>query len=135
VKIIMGGNHTHNTAFISTYPFADLAALKRSYSPAGDTRIGNDVWIGYEALIMPGVTIGDGAIIASRAVVTGNVPPYAIYGGNPAKLIRERFSASQIKWLQAIAWWDWPMEKLTPLLPILVAGEVEEFLALALAEN
>lgn len=66
VKIIMGGNHTHNTSFISTYPFADLAALQRSYRPAGDTRIGNDVWIGMEAMIMPGVTIGDGAIIAAR---------------------------------------------------------------------
>ena len=84
---------------------------------------------------MPGVTIGDGAIIASRAVVTANVPPYCIYGGNPAKLIRERFSAEQIKRLQACAWWNWPIECLTPILPILVAGEVEEFLALAEAKS
>lgn len=67
VKIIMGGNQTHNTAFISTYPFSDVEALRRSYRPAGDTRIGNDVWLGMDAMIMPGVTIGDGAIIAARA--------------------------------------------------------------------
>ena len=83
VKIIMGGNHTHNPAFISTYPFADLDALQRSYLPAGDTRIGNDVWIGMEAMIMPGVTIGDGAIIAAHSLVTRDVPALQ-HGGRHA---------------------------------------------------
>lgn len=141
VKFIMNGaNHIMNGT--STYPFYifgdgwEPALSERAVFPnKGDTVIGNDVWIGYEALIMPGVTIGDGAIIASRAVVTANVPPYCIYGGNPAKLIRERFSAEQIKRLQACAWWNWPIECLTPILPILVAGEVEEFLALAEAKS
>ena len=95
VKIIMGGNHTHNPAFISTYPFADPDALKRSYRPAGDTRIGNDVWIGMDAMIMPGVTIGDGAIIAARSLVTQDVPPYCMVAGTPARVIRQRFAAQE----------------------------------------
>ena len=80
VKILMGGNHTHNADFISTYPFADLDALQRSYRPAGDTRIGNDVWIGMDAMIMPGVTLGDGAIIAARALVN---QPGCVLGDEP----------------------------------------------------
>ena len=96
VKIIMGGNHTHNTSFISTYPFADLAALQRSYRPAGDTRIGNDVWIGMEAMIMPGVTIGDGAIIAARSLVNQDVPPYAMVAGTSARVVRMRFGEEEI---------------------------------------
>lgn len=124
VKIIMGGNHTHNTAFISTYPFADLEALKRSYRPAGDTRIGNDVWIGMEAMIMPGVTIGDGAIIAARALVTKDVPPYAMVAGTPAAIVRMRFTESEIARLQALAWWDWPNEQVNALLPLIQQGNV-----------
>lgn len=124
VKIIMGGNHTHNTAFISTYPFADLEALKRSYRPAGDTRIGNDVWIGMEAMIMPGVTIGDGAIIAARALVTKDVPPYAMVAGTPAAIVRMRFTESEIARLQALAWWDWPDEQVNALLPLIQQGDV-----------
>ena len=124
VKIIMGGNHTHNTAFISTYPFADLEALKRSYRPAGDTCIGNDVWIGMEAMIMPGVTIGDGAIIAARALVTKDVPPYAMVAGTPAAIVRMRFTESEIARLQALAWWDWPNEQVNALLPLIQQGEV-----------
>ncbi len=124
VKIIMGGNHTHNTDFISTYPFAEVEALKRSYRPAGDTRIGNDVWIGMEAMIMPGVTIGDGAIIAARALVNQDVPPYAMVAGTPARVVRMRFGDDDIARLQALAWWDWPDDKVQALLPLIQQGEV-----------
>ncbi|MFM5017517.1 CatB-related O-acetyltransferase [Aeromonas veronii] len=124
VKIIMGGNHTHNTAFISTYPFADLAALQRSYRPAGDTRIGNDVWIGMEAMIMPGVTIGDGAIIAARSLVNQDVPPYAMVAGTPARVVRMRFGEEEITRLQALAWWDWPDQQVNDLLPLIQQGDV-----------
>ena len=141
VKFIMNGAN-HIMSGTSTYPFYifgdgwEPALSERAVFPnKGDTVIGHDVWIGYEALIMPGVKIGDGAIIASRAVVTADVPPFTVYGGNPAKLIRERFSREQVQRLQAVAWWDWPIEKLTPILPILVAGEVEEFLSQAEALN
>ncbi|MFQ2113191.1 CatB-related O-acetyltransferase [Aeromonas veronii] len=124
VKIIMGGNHTHNTAFISTYPFAELAALQRSYRPAGDTCIGNDVWIGMEAMIMPGVTIGDGAIIAARSLVNQDVPPYAMVAGTPAKVVRMRFGEEEIARLQALAWWDWPDQQVNDLLPLIQQGDV-----------
>ncbi len=120
----MGGNHTHNTAFISTYPFAELAALQRSYRPAGDTRIGNDVWIGMEALIMPGVTIGDGAIIAARSLVNQDVPPYAMVAGTPARVVRMRFGEEEIARLQALAWWDWPDQQVNDLLPLIQQGDV-----------
>ena len=124
VKIIMGGNHTHNPAFISTYPFADPDALKRSYRPAGDTHIGNDVWIGMDAMIMPGVTIGDGAIIAARSLVTQDVPPYCMVAGTPARVIRQRFAVQETTRLQALAWWDWPDEQVQALLPLIQQGEV-----------
>jgi virginiamycin A acetyltransferase len=91
----------------------------------GDTIIGNDVWIGHEALIMPAVTIGDGAIIASRSVVTKDVPPYSIVGGNPAKIIRQRFDGATIETLLEIKWWDWPIEKITKHLPEIVGGNIK----------
>ncbi len=120
----MGGNHTHNTSFISTYPFADLDALQRSYHPAGDTRIGNDVWIGMEAMIMPGVTIGDGAIIAARSLVNQDVPPYAMVAGTPARVVRMRFGEEEIARLQALAWWDWRDQQVNDLLPLIQQGDV-----------
>jgi virginiamycin A acetyltransferase len=79
----------------------------------GNTVIGNDVWIGREAVIMPGVTIGDGAIIAARAVVVSDVDPYTVVGGNPAKHVRERFSDEDIDRLLRLAWWDWPVDVIT----------------------
>jgi virginiamycin A acetyltransferase len=86
--------------------------------------IGNDVWIGYDAMIMPGVTIGDGAIVSSRAVVTGDVPPYAIVGGNPARILRERFDADSVQRLLAIAWWDRPLEWITRHLGLIRAADI-----------
>jgi virginiamycin A acetyltransferase len=91
----------------------------------GDTIVGNDVWIGYECLIMPGVKIGNGAIISSRSVVTADVAAYSIVGGNPAKLLRRRFSDEAAALLESIAWWDWPIEKITRHLEMIVSGDLE----------
>ena len=120
VKFIMNGaNHRIDT--ISSYPFPIFGgswAEKLKDVPVGapikgDTIIGSDIWIGYGATIMPGVKIGDGAIIAANSVVTSDVPPYSIYGGNPSKLIRNKFSDDIIKLLLDIKWWDWPYDKIT----------------------
>ena len=92
----------------------------------GDIIIGNDVWIGYEAVILAGVTIGDGAIIAARAVVTRDVPPYTIVGGVPAKPIRKRFSDWEINQLQALRWWDWPPEKIAANLEFIQSGNLKK---------
>ncbi|MEI6628400.1 MAG: CatB-related O-acetyltransferase [Alphaproteobacteria bacterium] len=91
----------------------------------GDTVIGNDVWIGNNVTIMQGITIGDGAIIGTNSLVTRNVEPYTIVGGNPAKLIRKRFSDKDIDALVKLAWWDWPIEKITESLPAIVAGDIQ----------
>lgn len=129
VKIIMGGNNTHNINFISTYPFLNREALKRSYEKAGETRIGNDVWLGMCSMIMPGVTIGNGAIIAAHSVVTRDVPPYSLIGGNPAKPIRQRFSDEEIDLLQQLQWWNWPEDKIAFLLPLIQNGQPKKLLA------
>jgi virginiamycin A acetyltransferase len=115
--IMNGGNHL--TEATSAYPFAIFggawqdAMQGRSYPTKGNTVIGNDVWIGQGATIMPGVHIGDGAIIATKAVVTKNVAPYTIVGGNPAKPIKKRFTEEVIKNLLELKWWDWDIEKIT----------------------
>ena len=88
--------------------------------------IGNDVWIGYEAVILAGVTIGDGAIIGTRAVVTRDVPPYTIVGGVPARVIRRRFSQETIAALLRLRWWDWPRERIARNLEALQAGELHK---------
>jgi len=115
--IMNGGNHL--TEATSAYPFAIFGgawqdAMKgKSYPTKGDTVIGNDVWIGHDATLMPGVQIGDGAIIATKSVVTKNVEPYTIVGGNPAKPIKKRFSEDIIARLLEMKWWDWDVEKIT----------------------
>ncbi len=88
--------------------------------------IGNDVWIGFEAVILAGVTVGDGAVIGARAVVTKDVPPYTIVGGVPAVPIRKRFSQETIDGLQKIRWWDWPKERIARHLPEIQAGQIPE---------
>lgn len=118
VTFIMNGAN-HLTQSISSYPFAVFgedwksAMDGKNYPSKGDTVIGNDVWIGFNATIMPGVIIGDGAIIASNATVTKNVAPYTIVGGNPAKEIKKRFPNEQIETLLKQQWWKWPIEKIT----------------------
>ncbi len=129
-KFIMNGAN-HKVSGISTYPFYifgngwESAAPKPGDLPfKGDTIIGNDVWIGYDSLIMPGVKVGNGAIISSRSVVVGDVPAYAVMGGNPAKVIRMRFPDETIALLERVAWWDWPIDKITHHLPQIVAADV-----------
>jgi virginiamycin A acetyltransferase len=118
VTFIMNGAN-HLTQSISSYPFAVFgedwknATEGKNYPSKGDTVIGNDVWIGFNATIMPGVTIGDGAIIASNATLTKNVAAYTIVGGNPAREIKKRFSGEQIGTLLKQQWWNWPIEKIT----------------------
>jgi virginiamycin A acetyltransferase len=130
VKFIMNGAN-HAMGGISTYPFYIFGQGWEKITPTpgdlpykGDTVIGNDVWIGYDALIMPGVNIGDGCIIASRSVVTSDVPPYTIAGGNPARPLRARFDPQTVARLQALAWWDWPIEAITAHLALISAGDV-----------
>ena len=118
---------------MSTYPFPiffeewglDVQNITNAWDNKGDIIIGNDVWIGYEAVIMSGVTIGDGAIIASRAVVTKDVPPYTIVGGVPAKTIRKRFSDDDIAALQKMKWWDWPIEQIQAHISEIQTGKIE----------
>ena len=118
VKFIMNGAN-HLTDAVSTYPFSifgegwEHAMEGKTFPNKGDLVIGNDVWIGYNATIMAGVTIGDGAIIATNTTVTKDVDPYSIVGGNPAKEIKKRFSDDKIEKLLKIKWWDWEIEKIT----------------------
>jgi len=130
VKFIMNGAN-HKTSGVSTYPFFIFGNGWEKAMPQpgelpykGDTVIGNDVWIGYDCLIMPGVKIGNGAIISSRSVVVSDVAPYSIVGGNPARQIKERFAPDVVAELEAIAWWDWPIEKITQHLSAITAGEI-----------
>lgn len=131
VKFIMNGAN-HKLSGISTYPFQIFGNGWEKVLPApgdlpykGDTVIGNDVWIGYEALIMPGVKIGNGAIVSARAVVVSDVPAYTIVGGNPATLIKQRFEPEAVARLNEVAWWDWPVEKITQHLALIVSGDIE----------
>ena len=101
---------------------------RKEYPVKGDTIIGNDVWIGYNASIMPGIQIGDGAIIAANSVVTKNVDSYSIVGGNPATEIRKRFNEDQIKQLLELKWWNWDIEKITDNLEILTSSDLEKLI-------
>jgi virginiamycin A acetyltransferase len=130
VKFIMNGAN-HQMSGFSTYPFQIFGNGWEKIDPQpdrlpykGDTVIGNDVWIGYEATIMPGVKIGNGAIIAAKSVVVSEILPYTIAGGNPAKTIRQRFDDDVIRELLEIAWWDWDIEKITRNLENIVAADI-----------
>jgi len=125
---MMSGNQGHRTDWVSTFPFHFQAnifkASKNPYKKSGNTVIGHDVWIGSEAMIMAGVTIGSGAVIASRAVVTKDVEAYAVVGGNPAEVIKYRFSAEEIERLLVLKWWDWSEEKVKENVGVLCSKEV-----------
>lgn len=132
VKFIMNGAN-HKISGFSTYPFSIFGNGWEKVLPKpgdlpfkGNTTVMNDVWIGYDSLIMPGVTIGNGAIVASRSVVTKNVEPYTIVGGNPAKVIRKRFDDEVIQILEKLSWWNWNAEKITEYLEILSSGDVQK---------
>jgi virginiamycin A acetyltransferase len=131
VKFIMNGAN-HKLSGFSTYPFSIFKNGWEKVMPSlddlpykGDTVVGNDVWIGYDSLIMPGIQVGDGAIVAARSVVVENVPPYSVVGGNPARLIRQRFPQEIVKELLGIAWWNWNVEKVTRNLQWIVSPDIE----------
>ena len=131
VKILTG--HEHRLDWVSTYPFGvafpDVGGLPFPARTKGNVVIGHDVWVGTGALIMSGVTIGNGAVIGARSVVTHDVPPYAVVGGVPAQVIKFRFDAATIEALQKLAWWDWPEKKIKEALPLLMSDDVRGFLA------
>ena len=132
--IFNAANHTLNS--LSTYPFSilfeewglptDTNSVAQAWDNHGNITIGNDVWIGYEAVIFSGVTIGDGAIIGTRAVVTKDVPPYTIVGGVPAHPIRKRFSEDVIARLEELRWWDWDKEKISHNLAAIQSGRLDQ---------
>ena len=123
----------HTVKSLSTYPFPiffeewglDVKDITSAWDNKGDIVIGNDVWIGYEAVIMSGVTIGDGAIIGTRAVVTKDVPPYTIVGGVPAKQIRKRFPEEIISELLKLKWWDWTFKKISQNMEFIKNGDLK----------
>lgn len=134
--LFTSANHTLRS--LSTYPFPiffeewglDKKDIRSAWDNKGDIVIGNDVWIGYQAVILSGVTVGDGAIIGARALVTKDVPPYTIVGGVPAKPIRKRFDQATIAQLEALRWWDWDAEKIRRNLPAIQSGHVSALAAL-----
>ena len=129
--LFTSSNHTLNS--LSTYPFPiffeewglNVKDITEAWDNKGDIIIGNDVWIGYEAVVMSGVTIGDGAIIGARSLVTKDVSPYTIMGGVPAKTIRKRFSDKTVSELTKLQWWDWTKEKIASNIEAIKSGNIE----------
>jgi virginiamycin A acetyltransferase len=130
VMIFLGGDHPVN--YVSTYPFSlyfDIDDDYEKWGKKGDVTVGNDVWIGYGATIMPGVNIGDGSVIAANSHVVKDVEPYCIYGGNPAKFIKKRFTDEQISKLLKIKWWDLEKNKIDEIKNLLHSENVEDLLS------
>jgi virginiamycin A acetyltransferase len=134
VEILLGGDHRLDWA--STYPFAakrglfpDASAPEDYHASRGDVVIGHDVWLGSGCMILSGVAIGHGAVVAARAVVTRDVPAYAVVAGNPAKVVRRRFDDATVAALVDAAWWDLPHEAVTRLVPLLQSDRIDELLA------
>jgi virginiamycin A acetyltransferase len=129
VEFIMNGAN-HLSDAVTAYPFAifgngwEHAMDGKTYPVKGDTIIGNDVWIGYKAAIMPGVTIGDGAIVASYSVITKDVSSYSVVGGNPAREIKKRFTEKAIEKLLTMQWWNWPIEQITGSVKQLTGNDI-----------
>lgn len=130
ITFIMNGAN-HRMCSVTTYPFNIMGGGWEKAVPAldelplkGDTVVGNDVWIGQNVTVMPGVQIGDGAIIAANAVVTKDVPPYCIAGGNPCRVVKKRFDDELIAYLLSLQWWNWPAEKIFTHLEILCSGDL-----------
>ncbi|QLY26610.1 CatB-related O-acetyltransferase [Bdellovibrio sp. KM01] len=128
-SFLMGGNQGHRKEWVSTYPFAFITQdptfqkAQNSYRPAGDTVIGNDVWIGAEAMIMPGVRVGNGCVIGARTMVTKNIEPYTIVVGG-GEVVRKRFSDPEISMLMEMNWWDWSKEALADAMPLLTSNDI-----------
>jgi acetyltransferase-like isoleucine patch superfamily enzyme len=130
VVILLGGHHRPD--LITTFPFnvvfKEFSKILGHPTSKGDVVIGNDVWIGTNALILSGVKIGDGAVVAASSVVTEDVDPYTIVGGNPARLIRKRFDQETIDKLLKIRWWSWDIQRIKENVPLLLSNKVEEFI-------
>jgi acetyltransferase-like isoleucine patch superfamily enzyme len=132
IEILLGGNH--RVDWVTTYPFSAISdwpeAAQIAGHPAtkGNVIIGNDVWVGYKATILSGVTVGDGAVIGTNALVTRDVSPYAIVGGNPARTIRMRFSDDVIEQLLKVRWWDWDLQRIRRHIPLLLQPDISKFL-------
>lgn len=130
VQIYLGGEH--NVDWVTTYPFNVLWKSGKHYlghpKTKGDVKIGNDVWIGKEAIILSGVTIGDGAVIGARSLVSKDVAPYAIVGGNPSREIRKRFDGQTIQALLKIRWWEWEPNRIERALPLLLNNNIDKFI-------
>ena len=133
VDILLGGNHRLD--WVSTYPFParsgfeDVASRSDFSTTKGDVVIGNDVWIGQNVIILSGVTIGDGAVIGAGSLLAKSIPPYAIAAGNPARVIRSRFPEEQVASLLAIAWWNWPLDRIQKALPLIMNDDIGTFIA------
>lgn len=130
VQILLGGEHRMD--WVTTYPFnilfPEAAQFQGHPATKGDIRIGNDVWIGQNAIILSGVVLGNGAVIGAGSLITSDVPAYAIAAGNPAKIVRKRFSDDQIVELEKIAWWNWSRDKVISSLPFLLSNDINEFI-------
>lgn len=130
-RFIMNGAN-HAMSGFSTYPFNIFGhGWEKGFDPAtwtkelrGDTIVGNDVWIGMDAVILPGITVGDGAIIGAKSVVSHDVPPYAIVAGNPAKVVKIRFDRSTVGRLLNVSWWNWPVDKITRNLDAIRGADI-----------
>lgn len=125
---MMAGNQGHCVDWAAIYPFHYMEGCEHAadgFARAGDTVIGNDVWVGSEAMIMPGIRVGDGAVIGSRAVVTKDVEPFAIVAGNPARFIRKRFRDHEIELLLEMKWWCWEENEIQKQLALLTSGDIE----------
>ena len=129
--LFTSGNHSMKSLSTYTFPIffdewdLDAKSICDAWNNKGDTVIGNDVWIGYEAVIMPGVKIGDGAVIGTRAVVTKDVPPYTIVGGVPAEFIRMRYDRETVSRLERLCWWDWDEEKIRRNIPAILSRDLD----------
>jgi len=140
VEILLGGDHRLD--WVSTYPFAAMTGLwpgadapQDYHSSRGGVIIGHDVWLGSGCMILSGVTVGPGAVVAAHAVVTRDVPPYAVVAGNPARIVRRRFDEATTVALVEAAWWDFPHETVMRWIPLLQSGRVAELIDAARAER
>ena len=137
VQIFLGGNH--RSEWISTYPFPamvpGLETVQGYGFSDGDVCIGSDVWLCSNSMILSGVSIGHGAVVAAGSIVTRDVEPYAIVAGNPARLLKWRFTSEIRTSLLQVAWWDWPTEEISRLAPLLCSGRIDDFLAYAAKRN
>jgi len=136
VKIFLGGEH--RVEWVTTFPFSALwesaPRIKRQSKTKGDVIIGNDVWLGADAVILSGVTIGDGSVAGARSVIANDIPPYTIVAGNPARVVRKRFDDHTIARLLRIKWWEWEDSKIEKALPLLLGANIQMFLEFAEAE-